>query len=137
MKTDERLKTLWDGIGPDGGAEKRMRERVAAEAEKQRGNADAKRMIGNRDPKNTAGTADAEEKAAARTVRWMRRGAAACLVLAFGMSAVLLAREAAAPLRIGYTCTLETGETLVFPPAEQAVSMSLHFDYPVVVRPLT
>ena len=121
MKTEERLKTLWDGIIPDRGTEERVLERVKAEAEKQDGGADER--------------ADEAPASPGRILRRMRWTAAACILLAFGMSAVMLMREARAPA--GYTYTMDTGETLVFPPAGTASSMSIHLDYPVVVRPLT
>lgn len=121
MKTEERLKTLWNGILPDKGTEERMRARVTAEAEKQADSGD--------------GGAGENMASPGRTLRRMRQMAVACVLLAFGMSAVMLLREARAPAV--YTYTMDTGETLVFPPAEAVPSMAVHLDYPVVVRPLT
>lgn len=118
MKTEDGLRTLWDGIGPGPEAAERLRARVTAAAE---------RKDGAGSSLNRAGRIG--------MVRRMRAAAAAIVIAAFGMSAVLLAGEINAPA--GYTCTTETGETLFFPAAEPAPAMSLHLEYPVIVRPLT
>ena len=114
MKTEDGLRSLWDGIGPGPEASERLRASVTAAAEK---------------------TADNAGGLNRNLVQRMRAAAAAIVVAAFGMSAVLLAAEGGVPT--GYTCTTETGETLFFPTAGPAPAMALHLDYPVIVRPLT
>lgn len=120
MKTEDGLRTLWDGIGPGPEAAERLRARVTAAAEETDENGGGLTRTG---------------AVGSILARRMRAAAAAVVVAAFGMSAVLLAGEINAPA--GYTCTTETGETLFFPSAEPAPAMSFHLDYPVIVRPLT
>lgn len=106
LRTEDRLKTLWDGIVPGEGAEARIREqmdRVRSEPQKP---------------------------------VWMRIPAAACLIAAFGMSAILLAGRIRMQPPV-YTYTTEEGAVLTFQPAKTVAAASIHFDYPVVVRPLT
>lgn len=122
MKTEDGLRTLWDGIVPGRESAERLRAKVTAAADESAA--------------ETEKSADGMTRTIwPRIVRRMRAAAAAIVVGAFGMSAVLLASEISAPA--GYTCTTETGETLFFPTAEPAPAMSLHLDYPVIVRPLT
>lgn len=114
---EKRLSSLWDTAVPDAETAERLRARVMKAAESE---------------------IEAEDETKARRGWWnrLRIPAAACLLLAFGMSGFLLFREAGTP-RI-YTYTTEAGETVAFPESKAVLSAkSIAFDYPVVVRPLT
>ena len=123
-KTEEKLKTLWDGILPDGETAERLRKRVTDGQPEASGK--------THHPGRRAGRKDGSDSAVSNR---MRIPAAACLLLAFGMSGILLFGSATGPHT--YTFTTDRGETLTFPPVSAVDNMSIDPGFPVVSRPLT